>query len=412
MFKRIVWAVAALLIVLLVVAFFNRKLISRVNFSLNATDEKKIAENLRVLDTYYETNYINKSASPYSFPRSPNIDSLEGKVVPSQFINQGETVNTQRFLEEVKATGLLVLKDGNVVYENYWNGLEPSQRQLAFSVGKSMTSVLVGFALQDGLIDSVTDPIVKYLPRYANTGWAKATIENALENSSGVLFDEDYTRTDTDMRKFQMKFAFNRPVEPLLLGLGSENEPGTKHGYNSMDTQILGFLLTKVLAGKTIAQYWQEKVWGPLGAQDDATWTKDVTGQEITVGGLSMSLRDLAKVGQFYLQRGQWQGQQLLSESWVLKSTTPEKPYQMPGRDNALSTKPFGYGYLWWIPIDPNGREFYASGLHGQFVFVNEDQGVVIAMYCANPKFNERPDWWKERHEDLFQTIAAGASAF
>ena len=124
-------------------------------------------------------------------------------------------------------------------------------------------------------IDSVTDPIVKYLPRYANTGWAKATIENALENSSGVLFDEDYTRTDTDMRKFQMKFAFNRPVEPLLLGLGSENEPGTKHGYNSMDTQILGFLLTKVLAGKTIAQYWQEKVWGPLGAQDDATWTKD-----------------------------------------------------------------------------------------------------------------------------------------
>jgi CubicO group peptidase (beta-lactamase class C family) len=393
-------SLVCVLVVAVVVGVFYGHFVERIIFALD-DDKDSMAENFRMADSIFNHHLIAKSSQPQPLP-----EKLRKNIWPETFESHGETINSDDFLEQVQTTGLVILEDGKVIYEDYWHGLSASQRQFAFSVAKSMTSVMVGFAIDDGLIDDVNDPVVKYLPKFKNSAWDKATIANMLEMSSGVDFDEDYARTDTDMARFQKGFLFDKPIEPFLLTLSSKHEPGIKQGYNSMETQMAGMLLSAVLGEKSISDYMHEKLWQPLGAQDDATWTTDITGQEVTIGGLSMSLRDLAKVGQLMLQRGQWQGQKLLSESWVLESTTPVKPYQLPGRDNPLSEKPFGYGYLWWTPVDPNGREFYASGLHGQYLFVSEPSKLVVGLYSANPAFNEKPDWWKERYEDFFQAIA------
>lgn len=358
-------------------------------------------ENLRTLHQYYSTHLIESSATPQPFPRQ-----LQENVLPESFQSHGETIKTKAFFTDAKPTGLVIIKDGQIIYENYWRGLTESDTQFAFSVAKSITSVLVGMAIGDGLINDVNDSVTKYLPHFKGSAWDKATIANTLEMSSGVEFDEDYSRTDTDMRRFQMAYLFDKPMEDFLLSLKSNREPGISQGYNSMETQAAGFVIRSVIGERSLSNYMHEKLWQPLGAQDNAYWNVDGAGMEVAIGGLSMSLRDLAKIGQLYLQRGRWNGEQLIPESWVLESTTPSKPYQMPGRDNPLSEKPFGYGYLWWTPVDPNGREYYASGLYGQYLFVNEDKGIVIAMYNANNNFNSAPDWWKERYEDFFQAIA------
>ena len=389
-----------LLAITIAAGAFYGHFVERIIFVLD-DDNDSMAERFRLIDSKFNHNFIKKSSSPQILPKK-----LRANIWPDNFESHGETINSNDFIKQVQATGLVILEHGNIAYEGYWNGLSAQQRQFAFSVAKSITSVMVGFAIDDGLIENVNDPVVKYLPNFRDSAWDQATIANMLEMSSGVDFDEDYARTDTDIARFHKGYLFDKPTEPFLLALSSKHAPGIKQGYNSMETQMVGMLLSAVLDDKSISEYMHEKLWQPLGAQDDATWTTDITGQEITIGGLSMSLRDLAKVGQLMLQRGQWHGQQLLSESWILESTTPIKPYQLSGRNNPLSEKPFGYGYLWWTPVDPNGREFYASGLHGQYLFVNEPANLVVALYSANPKFEEKPDWWKERYEDFFQAIA------
>jgi len=342
------------------VALIKRDMIYRLYFGLNLENPEHIADNLHKMDTILRTSTVAKSSQPQPFKHN-----LQTSVLPKSFINLGEQIDTQQFLNEVKTTGLLVLKDGEIIHEEYRNGLAANKRQHAFSVNKSITSVLIGFALQDGLINSIEDPIVQYLPDFADSGWSDSIIRYALETSSGVDFDEDYTRTDTDLRKFQIQLMLDRPVRPFITQFGSKREPGTYHGYNSMETMVLGFILSEVLGEQSLSDYMHEKLWQPLGAEDEARWTTDITGQEITVGGLSLSLRDLAKIGQLFLQRGVWNDQQLLAEDWVVASTTAYQTYQQPGRNNPASAKPFGYAYQWWIPVDPNGREYYASGLYG-----------------------------------------------
>ncbi|WP_390616498.1 serine hydrolase domain-containing protein [Maricurvus nonylphenolicus] len=399
---------SALLIILLAIAAAGFKyghIVERILFAAS-NDKATIASNLRLTDTKYNHHVVGKSSQPTPLPTAPSTN-LQDKLWPTSFESQGETLVSDDFLQQAQVTGLIVVKDGHMIFEDYWHGLSQSQRQFAFSVAKSMTSVIMGFAIADGLIDDVNDPVIKYLPQFKGSAWDNATIANTLEMSSGVDFFEDYSRTDTDMSRFQKAFAFDQPIEPFMLALTSKAKPGTYQGYNSMEAQMAGMVIRSVLGERSLTDYMHEKLWQPLGAEDDATWVTDVTGMELSIGGLSMSLRDLAKVGQLMLQRGEWQGKQLLPEAWVMASTTPLKPYQLPGRDNPLSAKPFGYGYLWWTPVEPNGREFYASGIHGQYLFVNEEKNLVIALYSANYQFTDDPDGWKEKYENFFQAIAS-----
>jgi len=393
---------AAIVLIIGFLVFWNWNTLFRLYKLANLTNPNHIVDNFLNTEKYLDVNIITKSPNPMAFPKKDISYQL-----PKTFRSRDSILNTQEFLDHTFSTGMLVLKDGNIIMEKYWRGMEESTTSFSFSIAKSFTSALVGFAIQDGLIQNENDPVTKYLPYLKNTAYKNATIKNLLEMTSGIRFNEDYADSNSDIDRFMQHFALGRSIEDFLLTIKeSERKSGTFNKYNSMDAQVAGCVVKTALGGRSLSSYLEEKVWHPLGMEHDAQWAVDGEGMELTLGGLNVSLRDYAKFGQFYLQRGYWNGEYVLSDEWVQTSTTPHAPYLLPGRQNRLSNYPFGYGYFWWIPIEPLGGDFFASGIYNQFIYVNPQAKLVIAKTTANPHFKENPLQWKEDYVNLFQTIA------
>ncbi len=392
------WIVAAILVVL---GYVYRGQIERIYSMATFADPDKLASNVMLMDTMLDSRAIPASSAPSPLPVAARKIGL-----PPSFESFGETVDTEAFLDETRMTGLLVMQAGEIVFEQYRQGLTPETTQFSFSMAKSFTSALIGAAIDDGLIDSVDDKIVKYLPEFADTGWGEATIANTLENASGIDFKERHDGSASDIDAFRRHFAFGRPIEDFLLDIGPDREPGTFNGYNSMDAQLLGVLLSRMLGDRTIADYADAKIWEPTGMTHAAAWTTGGAGQELTLGGMNATLRSYARFGQLYLQRGEWNGKQVLPADWVDRSTRPDAPHLMPGEDNPLSTKPYGYKWLWWTPIVPVGGDYYASGIYNQFIYIQPSSNVVIAALSANHHYTENPNFWKTRYNHFLQAVA------
>jgi len=169
---------------------------------------------------------------------------------------------------------------------------------------------------------------------------------------------------------------------------------------------VAGMVVDAAIGERSLSEYLREKIWEPVGMQDDAQWLIDGRGVELSLGGLNVTLRDMAKFGQLFLQKGEWNGRQILPASWVDRSTRPDAPHLMPGRDNPLSDKAWGYKYLWWTPLTPFWSDYFASGLYNQHIYINPEKALVIAKTSANHRYTEAPEQWKEHYIDLFQAIA------
>lgn len=346
---------------------------------------------------------------PASTQAAPLPDSPQTLTLPKHFESGGERLDLEQFLTDTGASGMVVVHRGEVVFENYEQGMRPGDLQLSFSVTKSITSTLIGIALEEGILDSVDDPVDKYLVDLKGSGYEGVTIAQCLEMGSAIDFQEDYEDgKPSDMPAFQKHFAMNKPALTFISQLKrhADRTPGSFCGYSSMDAQVAGSCLVAALLQqeKTLSQYLYEKIWQPLGAQDKAHWLVDGAGVELTAGGLCASVRDLAKFGQLFLQQGRWGDQQIVSEEWVAMATSAHAPQLMPGkRDDCL--KPWGYGYLWWIPEHPNGGDYFASGIYNQFVYVNPEAELVIAKLGANEQFADAPELSKHQYVDAFQAI-------
>ncbi|BFM15156.1 hypothetical protein R50073_13390 [Maricurvus nonylphenolicus] len=380
---------------------FAKRLLVMAGFARSMKDPAKFSTSLRTIGDKLETSLVRKSSVPYLLTKSNTALSL-----PETFVTEGKTRNTKEYLKEVNCDGILILIDGKVVHEQYYNGMQPQDRHMSFSVGKSMASTVVGLALDHGVLDSVDDLVVKYVPELKNTGFDGVTLAQCLEMSSGADFQEDYEEgAPSDMPRFQKHSAFHKPYIDFVKTIGRDKAPGTYNGYSSMDALVLGLVVDHALGDKNFAEFMHESLWEPIGAEQDAKWAVDPTGAPATAGGFFACLRDYAKFGQLFLQNGQWEGKQLISEAWVKQATTPHAPHLMPGkRDDCL--KPWGYGYLWWTPEFPYGGDFFASGIHSQYVYVNPEKNIVIATVSANTRFYEKPEGYKLHHVDLFQAIA------
>ncbi|MBT8419767.1 MAG: serine hydrolase, partial [Gammaproteobacteria bacterium] len=169
---------------------------------------------------------------------------------------------------------------------------------------------------------------------------------------------------------------------------------------------VVGMVVDAAIGKRTLSEYLREKIWQPVGMADDAQWLVDGTGIELSLGGLNVTLRDLAKFGQLFLQKGEWNGTQIIPATWVETSIKPDAPHLMPGRDNPLSDKIWGFKYLWWTPVIPFGGDYFASGLFNQHIYINPRKKLVIAKTTANHHYTQAPEQWKEHYIDLFQTIA------
>ena len=221
--------------------------------------------------------------------------------------------------------------------------------------------------------------------------------------SSGVRFNEDYGDYDSDINNFGRMMAGGGSLDEFAAGLEREVEPGTRHHYVSIDTQVLGMLLVRV-TGKSLTTYLQEKIWHPVGMEYPGYFISDDAGMELALGGLNVSLRDFGKLGYLYLNQGRRGATQVVPEQWVHDSVTPDAPHLLPG-DNPQSSSIWGYGYQWWIPTKPDG-EYLAAGIYNQYIYVYPRHNLVIVKNTANHNYTRDKEPSKAMHVAFFREIA------
>jgi CubicO group peptidase (beta-lactamase class C family) len=272
------------------------------------------------------------------------------------------------FLRGTGTLGFVVLDDDLLVYERYFGGADRQTRQTSFSVAKSFVSALIGIAIDEGLIGSVTDPVTVYLPELSERDprFERITLRDLLTMSSGIRYEEQSlplpwgddvdTYYGTDLR--DLGLSATQIVRP----------PGQEWLYNNYNPLLLGLVLERA-TGTSVSDYMATKLWQPLGAEADATWNLDSEGSgfEKLESGLNATPVDYARFGELFLHAGEWNGQRIVSEDWVREATSAD-----------VTTDPAGhYQYFWWIDTQRPDR-FYALGNFGQYIYVAPDAGAVI----------------------------------
>ena len=267
-----------------------------------------------------------------------------------------------------RSAAIVILVDGKLVYESYGLGFGAQGKWTSFSVAKSLTSTLVGAALQDGAIRSLDDPITDYITDLAGSAYDGVTIRQVLTMSSGVEWNEDYTDPASDVARFNA----HKPDGDMdatvsyMRTLGRAAPPGERWHYNTGETNMIGALVMAA-TGKPLADYMSEKIWRPFGMEADASWLLNSTGREMGGCCYQARTRDMARFGQFVLEGGRAQGKQVVPPGWFAESSTE---YFRTNRGTR------GYGYQWWTY--PQGA-FAAGGIFGQGIFIDPARKLVIA---------------------------------
>ena len=334
-------------------------------------------ENFRHMDRIFPSVPMHPSDHPVSFPRAPGR-------LPATFEHDGRTVSVQEFLQRSDTTGLMVLKDGVIRAEEYFQGASETSRFTSWSIAKTVVATLVAIAHGEGHIRSLDDPAKTYVPALDGKAWGEVTVRNLLRMATGIQFEELYDKPFSDIKLlFYRVFLIGTPVHDVISDLPAEGPQGERFHYISPTTQILAWVLAGAV-GEPVSQYAHRALWQPLGMQDDGFWNLDNGGTELAFCCLNISVRDYAKLGQLYLQQGQWQGRQLLPAGWVHEATRRPEPWLAAG--NGYPER--GYGYHIWVPKDPD-QEYFANGVWGQHVWISEKHNVVIVKTSVDPDFQQ-----------------------
>lgn len=283
-------------------------------------------------------------------------------------------------------TGFLVLHDNQIIFERYSHGANQDSRFVSQSVAKSILSILVGVAIDEGKIHSVSDPIVRYLPYLAKSGYRDVTLKEVLQMTTNVDYSEDYrkpTSLGAALLTGHPSFKdFAASLDP------SATKPGTAFQYQSVNSQVLGLLLERV-TGERLNIWAQDRLWKKIGARRDAFFYESTKQPDTCAFAcFNATLRDYGRVGLMMLNKGELGGTRVVSESWVHNSTTPDAPFLMPKPAGANGEPTTGYAYQWWIPYGGEGV-FEAEGIFGQMIYVNPTRRVVIVQTSAWPVADE-----------------------
>ena len=274
------------------------------------------------------------------------------------------------FLEDRNTLAFIIIKNDTIQYEKYFDNYQQNSWVPSFSVAKSVSSILIGCAIDDGFIKSVDEPITNYIPELKDKGFDKVTIKHVLQMTSGLDFNESYVNPFGHAASFYYGLNLRKEISKLKL----KNTPGTTFDYVSGNSQLLGLILERSLMGKTVTAYLQERIWTPLGMEYNASWSMDQeeNGLEKTFCCLNACARDFAKIGRLYKNKGNWNGKQIISEKWVMESTK---------LDTTEGSAPY-YQYQWWLPKP--GEGFVAVGILGQYIYVNPKKDIVIVRLGKN----------------------------
>ena len=400
---RMNWIIFIIIFILIILAIIFRPNAWRLYKVANLFDKNTISYNFINMKEFFPTSTpIKASENPHIFKKRDDF------YMPELYEFGGEEKPIQEAIDYFNTDGLMILKDGEVLYENYWNKNKENSRHIIWSVSKSFLSALVGIALDEGLIDDINDPIIKYLKDFEGTGYEGVSIKNLLQMSSGIAFNEDYGDPDSDINRYARVTATGTSQREFAKTLKNSREPGTYNHYISLDSQMLGMLVAEV-TNMTVKEYLYEKIWSQIGMQDDAFYLTDKQEVEMSLGGLNVTLRDMAKFGQLYLNKGNWNGKQVVPAEWVSNSTVPLGKHVQPNAGDQFTSDAWGYGYQWWIP-GPGVSDYTAHGIYNQFIYVNPESGVVIAKTSSNFNFIEERQYTKDAHIAIFRAIAKSIS--
>lgn len=356
-----------------------------------------------VIDENFRTLY--KRYASIRIPHTNDVSPLPKveRALPETYVYKGETRKLSDFLERTDTTGFIVLKDGVIVHEEYARGNTERTQSIAMSLSKSFISFLIGNAVHDGQI-KLDETVDHYAPALKEGGYKGVTVKNVLQMSSGIGFNENYADLNSDIVHYIVQMLTGSVVD-FTAHLKNAVPQGTVNQYVSADTQVLALVLEGA-TGVPIQQYFGDRLWSKLGAEADAYWLADPKGEVVAAGGLNAVLRDYARFGLLYMNEGRnYRGEQIVPAQWVHDSVTPDEPYLMPGRKMPSGKTAYGYGYQWWIPVEPQG-DFCGVGIYGQFIYVNPAKRVVIVKTSAYANYNVDGQAVKEETINMFQSLA------
>ncbi|HEX5793195.1 MAG TPA: serine hydrolase domain-containing protein [Rheinheimera sp.] len=297
----------------------------------------------------------------------------------------GKTYDLYDVLSMNRVSGLLIIQNGEIVFEQYLLGNNEHSRWMSMSVVKSITATLIGAALHDGHINSIDDPIINYLPRFNGSAYDGVTVKHLLQMSSGVAWNETYTDPASDRRRMLEAQLSQQPgaILDLMAALPRAAKPGTVWNYSTGETQLAGALV-QAATGKPVAEYLSEKIWSKLGMEADANWwLQSPDGLEIGGSGLSATLRDYGRLGLFWLNDGVVNSTNNSLTATSSERVLPQGWMAAASRRQQIGGKTVDYGYMLW-PL--HGNSYAAEGIFGQYLFVDPDAKLVVAMWSAQAK--------------------------
>ncbi len=342
-------------------------------------------------------------------PAEPRADGQRelGEVV---FSYQDQERAVADWLDESWTDGFLVLHRGRVITEQYRNGLKPDTPHLLMSVSKSVTAAVAGVLAGRGTLDPAAD-VTAIVPELAGTSFAGATVQHLLDMRAGTRFNEDYADPEADVRAYERVYLW-RPEDgqPIAADatayfgtLSNDGPHGGPFRYRSILTDVLAWVIERA-AGQRLHELISRELWQPMGAEFDAEITLDARGNPMADGGVSATLRDIARFGQLYLDRGQADGRQVIPAWWIddtVRGADDGPRAFAEGDERAGYPDGAHYRNCWWIR-DPAIPFFHASGINGQNVFVHVPSQTIVA------KLSTWPVAWAE---DLAGQAAAAALA-
>ncbi len=319
----------------------------------------------------FPIQHVQNGSIPYKFKIRKNSPlsffKLHDEELPPH-------TNFEELLKNNETTSFIVIKNNTIYYEKYFHRTSRDSIRPAFSVSKSVLSLLIGIAIDEGTINNVNDLISDYLPELKENKIFPITIQHLLTMSSGIEHYQSYgfLPWSSDVR-----VGYSPDVQDLVLLLKSEESPGQSFLYHNQVPILLAMILNRA-TGQTISQYTEQKLWKPLGMEYSAFWILDSEEKQFekTDGGFNARPIDYAKLGQLVLNQGQWNGKQIISKKWIKESTSPD--FSKKHLLNLYNRKGFYYKYLWWGVVTKTAYTPIADGKYGQFIYVHPELDVVI----------------------------------
>lgn len=340
---------------------------------------------------YYKAlvyNYVNIDDLDLFATRTVATSNSQDWNISSQYNKQKLSARLTKQLEDFKSVAFLIIKDDSILYEQYWDGYSDSSLSNSFSMAKSVVGMLIGVAIDEGKIKSIDQCVADFIPEFKESPKNKITIKHLLMMSSGLDWNEGYSSLTSQVTEAY----YGKDLYKQVVSLKAIEEPGKFWNYRSCDTELLGIVLSKA-TGMSLSEYASQKLWKPMNANHAGQWSLDhADGYEKAYCCYYSNARDFARFGKLYLQKGNWNGVQLVDTDYVNASTTAN--LLEDAETKQLSTN---YGYQIWITKYDGLHIFYMRGILGQYVITVPDKNLIIVRLGkerstdANGKANDYP---------------------